>query len=217
MILVDCLGKDASRTGGAALGGPGHGMLRCVGTYLPPCERSRSSLPRKPIAIIVMGPSGVGKSTTAARLTAILGWLLAEGDQFHSNANIERMSRGMPLSDEDRAPWLTSIRDWISQQAEDGQCVIVTCSALKRSYRDILRAARSDVRFVQLVADQNLVAARMAGRSGHFMPASLLPSQFSVLEPLGADEDGVQVDASGPPDAVAAETISALHLDRLVD
>src|SRR5437868_3451594 len=107
---------------------------------------------KHPIAIVVMGPSGVGKTTTAQRLSAALGWSFAEGDDFHPRANIERMAHGRPLDDADRAPWLAGIRDWISAQTAAGESVVVTCSALKRSYRDVLRDAGGDVRFVQLVA-----------------------------------------------------------------
>jgi len=167
---------------------------------------------RIPVAVIVMGPAGVGKTTTAQLLSARLGWPFAEGDRFHPQANIDRMSRGVPLTDAHRAPWLASIRDWISQQADAGHSVVVTCSALKRSYRDILREARADVRFVQLLADQKRAATRMMGRSGHFMPASLLASQFSALEALQADEPGVRIAAHEPPDIVAMQALAALEL-----
>src|SRR5688500_5995176 len=103
---------------------------------------------KTPVAVIVMGPAGVGKTTTAQLLAARLGWPFAEGDRFHPQANIDRMSRGIPLTDADRAPWLAGVRDWISRQAEAGNSVVVTCSALKRTYREILRGARADVRFV---------------------------------------------------------------------
>jgi gluconokinase len=165
-----------------------------------------------PVAIIVAGPAGVGKTTTAQLLSARLGWPFAEGDSFHSQSNIDRMSRGEPLADRDRIPWLTSIRDWISQQAEAGQSVVVTCSALKRGYRDILRGARADVRFVQLTASQDVVGSRMTGRSGHFMPSSLLASQFTALEALQPDEVGVCIAAEEPPDVVVTRALAALDL-----
>jgi gluconokinase len=168
--------------------------------------------PRTPVAVVLMGPAGVGKTTTAQLLAARLGWPLAEGDRFHPQANIDRMSRGVALTDADRAPWLAGIRDWITQQAEAGRNVVVTCSALKRSYRDILRGARADVRFVQLLADQQLVASRMLGRRGHFMPASLLDSQFATLEALQPDETGVRVTADKPPDQVMQLVLAALDL-----
>lgn len=165
-----------------------------------------------PVAVIVTGPAGVGKTTTAELLSARLGWRFAEGDSFHPQANIESMSRGVALSDADRAPWLASIRDWISQQAAAGHSVVVTCSALKRSYRDILREAHADVRFVQLIADQHVVGSRMTGRSGHFMPPSLLASQFAALEALQTDEAGVCIAAEEPPDVVVTRALAALDL-----
>jgi gluconokinase len=163
-----------------------------------------------PVALIVMGPAGIGKTTTAQLLSSRLGWLFAEGDRFHPRANIDRMSRGLPLDDADRSPWLASIRDWVSQQAEAGRSVVVTCSALRRSYRDILREAQADVRFVELVAGQNVVASRMAGRSGHFMPPSLLASQFAALESLQPDEAGVRIAADEPPEVVVMQALAAL-------
>lgn len=164
------------------------------------------------IAVIVMGPAGAGKTTTAQLLSAQLGWAFAEGDRFHPQVNVDKMVAGIPLDDADRAPWLAGIRDWISTQAEAGHSVVVTCSALKRSYRDILREAKADVRFVQLLAGENLAAARIAGRSGHFMPPALLPSQFAALEALQPDEPGVRVGADQPPDAVATQTLTLLGL-----
>ncbi|MBB2973156.1 gluconokinase [Mesorhizobium sp. RMAD-H1] len=167
----------------------------------------------KPIALIVMGPSGVGKTTTAELISQKLGWTFAEGDTFHPPANIEKMSAGIPLDDTDRAPWLEKIRDWISDEASAGRNVVITCSALKRIYRETLREAKADVRFVELVADPNLVAERMAHRKGHFMPASLLASQFATLEDLHEDENGVKVAVDAPPERVVERALVALGLD----
>lgn len=169
------------------------------------------------VAIVVMGPAGVGKTTIAQRLCATLGWPFAEGDSFHPTASIDKMTRGIPLDDADRAPWLARIRDWITDQAAAGRNVVVTCSALKRHYRDTLREARADVRFVQLLADEKLVATRLSGRSGHFMPASLLASQFATLEALQADEAGIQLAANQPADALVKRTIAALRLEQGVN
>ncbi|MDX3928320.1 MAG: gluconokinase [Shinella sp.] len=166
----------------------------------------------KPIAVIVMGPSGVGKTTTAELISQRLGWAFAEGDTFHPPANIEKMSAGIPLDDADRAPWLEKIRNWISEEAEAGRNVVITCSALKRSYREILSNATADVRFVELVADPDLVAERMAHRKGHFMPASLLASQYATLEDLHEDENGVKVAVDAPPETVVDRALSALGL-----
>ncbi|UIJ71834.1 gluconokinase [Aurantimonas sp. HBX-1] len=165
-----------------------------------------------PVAIVVMGPSGVGKSTTAEALAAALGWPFAEADQFHPEANIAKMTAGVPLDDADRAPWLAAIRDWIAGQAAEGRSTVLTCSALKRRYRDVLRESGARVRFVELTADPELVSARLAHRSGHYMPASLLQSQFAALEPLGPDEDGVTVAVDVPPAAVVARIIAELGL-----
>ncbi|MDF2621160.1 MAG: hypothetical protein K0S00_3819 [Xanthobacteraceae bacterium] len=165
-----------------------------------------------PIAVIVMGPSSIGKTTTAELLSAKLGWPFAEGDKFHPAANIKKMSEGIPLDDADRQPWLEKIRDWINEHADEGRNVIITCSALKRSYRDILRQARADVRFLELIADKKIVGERMARRKGHFMPPSLLASQFATLEDLHEDERGIKITVDVPPEAVVARAIAGLEL-----
>ncbi|MGQ4275326.1 gluconokinase [Terrihabitans sp. B22-R8] len=164
------------------------------------------------LCLVVMGPSGVGKTTIAQILAERLGWISAEADEFHPPANIEKMSAGIPLNDEDRAPWLVLIRDWVSEQARAGQSSVITCSALKRRYRDVLRQADAHVRFVELIASPALVEARMAKRVGHYMPVSLLASQFSALEELGDDEDGVKIDVGVPPYVVVANALQALGL-----
>ncbi|WP_377296974.1 gluconokinase [Rhizobium sp. SGZ-381] len=165
-----------------------------------------------PIALIVMGPSSTGKTTTAELLSQELKWEFAEGDTFHPASNIEKMSAGIPLDDADRQPWLEKIRDWISEKADAGENVVITCSALKRSYRDILASARADVRFIELVADKKLVAERMAMRKGHFMPPSLLESQFATLQVLQPDENGVKVTVDAPPKIVVERALSGLAL-----
>lgn len=165
-----------------------------------------------PVAIIVMGPSSVGKTTTAQMIAAELGWPFAEADEFHPPQNIEKMSAGIPLNDADRQPWLETIRDWISGQAAEGRSVVLTCSALKRRYRDTLRGARARVRFLELVASKALVAERMAQRTGHYMPTSLLDSQFADLEELHDDEDGVKIDVGPPPQTVRDQSLLALGL-----
>lgn len=150
--------------------------------------------------LVVMGVAGCGKSTVAQGMQDRLGWSLAEGDEFHPAANIAKMSSGTPLTDEDRWPWLDSIVDWTAGQDAAGRESIVTCSALRRVYRDRLRAAPGRTLFVHLTGSQALLAERLASRSDHFMPASLLPSQLATLEPLEPDEDGVvlDIDASVP-------------------
>ncbi|MCP3056782.1 gluconokinase [Aurantimonas sp. LRZ36] len=161
-------------------------------------------------ALVVMGPSGVGKTTTAELLAARLGWPFAEADRFHSAANIAKMESGQPLNDADRGPWLSAIRDWIAAEARQGVSSVVACSALKRRYRDVLREAAPRVRFVALTADQHLVGERLGGRTGHYMPTSLVQSQFDDLEPLQADEDGVAVSVGVPPEAVVGQALAAL-------
>ncbi|PPK63428.1 gluconokinase [Actinokineospora auranticolor] len=148
--------------------------------------------------VVVMGVSGSGKTTLAAGVAGALGVPLAEADEFHSAANIAKMRSGTPLTDEDRWPWLRAIGDWIRDRAATGGGV-VTCSALKRAYRDLLRESSPHVFFVELDAPRALLADRMANRSGHFMPASLLDSQLAVLEPLDPAEPGVRLDATATP------------------
>ena len=164
--------------------------------------------------VVVMGPSGVGKTTTAEGLAERMGWIFAEADTFHPKANIDKMTAGIPLNDDDRAPWLALIRDWISDKARAGASTVVTCSALKRRYRDVLRGADARVRFLELMGEVDTIQGRMASRKGHYMPPSLLASQFADLEPLGADEDGVIVDVSVSPEEVISTGVEKLGLTR---
>ena len=166
----------------------------------------------EPVALIVMGPSGVGKTTTAQGLASRLGWPYAEADEFHPKANIEKMESGHPLDDSDRAPWLAAIRDYITQKAEEGTSLVITCSALKVRYRDVLREAKAHVRFVALTGPIDVVDARMGYRTGHFMPKSLLKSQFDALEPLTKAEDGVVIEVDVSPEEVVDNTLKALGL-----
>lgn len=163
--------------------------------------------------IVVMGVSGSGKSTLARLLAARLGWPFAEGDDFHPPSNVAKMAAGIPLTDEDRWPWLEAIRGWMADQARAGHCTVVTCSALRRAYRDVLRKAPGRVLFAHLVGDEPLLRGRLSHRSGHFMPASLLPSQLATLEPLQPDEDGLPLDASAPPDELANQVLNLLDRD----
>jgi gluconokinase len=153
--------------------------------------------------LVVMGVAGSGKSTVARLLADRLDRPMAEADEFHPEANIAKMRSGTPLTDADREPWLRALRDWISEHDAAGQGTVVTCSALKRSYRDLLRGATARVRFVHLNGTREVIGDRMAARSGHFMPPSLLDSQFADLEPLGDDEDGVTVDVDASPEQIA--------------
>lgn len=149
--------------------------------------------------IVVMGVSGSGKTTVGTALAARLGVAYAEADSFHPKANIDKMSSGIPLTDEDRRPWLEAIAGWIRDHQGSGG--VVTSSALKYSYRDILRGG-GDVWFLHLHGDRTLIAERMQTRSGHFMPVSLLDSQLRDLEPLRPDESGVAADIAKTPEEI---------------
>ncbi|WP_425589221.1 gluconokinase [Streptomyces siamensis] len=139
-----------------------------------------------------------------ARLLAQrLGVPLADGDDFHSTADVAKMSAGTPLDDADRRPWLESIGRWLRERDQAGTGAVVSCSALRRRYRDILRAACPDAFFLHLTADRDLLANRLGRRTGHFMPGSLLDSQLAALEPLDPDERGAELDATPDPDTLA--------------
>ena len=158
-----------------------------------------------PRVLVVMGVSGSGKSTVADALARHLGWPFAEGDDFHPPANVAKMHSGHPLDDADRKPWLEALAAWIDARLAAGEHGIVTCSALKHTYRDILAKDRPGVVFVYLKGTMETVAGHLANRTGHFMPASLLPSQFETLEEPRADERFVAVDAAQPVETIVAE------------
>jgi carbohydrate kinase (thermoresistant glucokinase family) len=157
-----------------------------------------------------MGVAGSGKTTIASLLAGRLGWAYAEGDAFHPAANVAKMSRGEPLTDADRLPWLQAIAAWIDAQRAMGTGGIVSCSALKRSYRALLLDGRPDARLVYLRGDPALIGARMRARQGHFMPPSLLASQFATLEEPGPDEHPIAVAIDRPPTAIVDEILAAL-------
>ncbi|MGP4047374.1 gluconokinase [Streptomyces sp. 2A115] len=165
--------------------------------------------PRTPHVVVVMGVAGTGKTTIGPLLASRLGVPYAEGDDFHPEANIAKMTAGTPLTDEDRWPWLDAIGVWAHGRAGLGG--VVSSSALKRSYRDRLRAAAPGIVFVHLTGDRGLIEERMAHRQGHFMPTALLDSQFATLQPLQADESGVAVDVSGSPEEITERAVTALH------
>lgn len=162
--------------------------------------------------LVIMGVAGCGKTTVARILAGRLGWPMAEADDFHPPLNIAKMASGTPLTDEDRWPWLRAIRNWTTRQDQAGKSTVVTCSALKRVYRDVLREAEGRVRFVHLNGSADLIGDRLERRTGHFMPPTLLPSQFEILEPLGDDEDGVRIDVSASPEEVAEAVLRQLDL-----
>ena len=164
--------------------------------------------------VVVMGVSGSGKSTTAAELVRRLGWDFAEGDDFHPRANVEKMHAGIPLTDDDRWPWLRALAEWIGEHEQAGRSAVVTCSALRRVYRDLLREGHPSVWFAHVAEDPALIRERIEHRTGHYMPASLLDSQLATLEPLQPDEPGAAVSGSGPPDEVADELLTDLAAAR---
>jgi gluconokinase len=163
-------------------------------------------------AVVVMGVSGSGKTTLGMALAERLGWTYVEADDQHPPENIAKMAAGIPLTDEDRVPFLTNVADKLAAGKDEG--VIATCSALKRSYRDLIRDRAGPVAFVMQVLTPEALRARMKHREGHFMPASLLDSQFASLELPGADENAIFVDGEAPVEAQVEEVIA--KLERLV-
>jgi carbohydrate kinase (thermoresistant glucokinase family) len=158
-----------------------------------------------------MGVSGCGKSEVGMRLAQALGVDFIEGDRFHSTANVARMAAGIALTDADREGWLLRLRDELARACAQGRGVVLACSALKRAYRDTLRVSTSGsncaLRFVHLAGAEATIAARMAARAGHFMPASLLGSQLRDLEPLQEDEEGIVLDLAAPPEVLVAQAL----------
>ena len=162
-------------------------------------------------AVVVMGVSGAGKSTVGRIVAQRLGCAFRDADSFHPQANIEKMAGGHPLTDEDRWPWLAAIAAWIAEHRAAGTTCVVTCSALKRAYRDIVTSKQSpDVRLVHLEGDFRLIEARLKARKGHFMPPALLQSQFDALEEPGADEHAISVSIEATPEEIAERVISSL-------
>jgi gluconokinase len=166
----------------------------------------------KPSALIVMGVAGSGKTTTASLLSERLGWSYRDADTFHPQANIEKMSRGEALTDDDRWPWLAAIGAWIDDHLARGESTVVTCSALKRVYRDRLVSGRPQAHLVHLVGAKDLIAGRMGARLDHFMPLDLLDSQFATLEPPAPDERVLSVPVTRTPAEVVGTIVDALGL-----
>jgi gluconokinase len=158
-----------------------------------------------------MGVSGSGKSTIAAALAECLGWTFEDGDKFHPASNVAKMHAGHPLTDEDRWPWLEAIADEIGRVCEANGHVVIACSALKRTYREVLLRGRDDVRFVFLDGSQSLIADRLAERKGHFMPPGLLDSQFSTLEPPQADERPITVSIDAPVGTIVNNIVAQVR------
>ncbi len=168
----------------------------------------------EPRHFVVFGVSGAGKTTVGQKLAADFGRVFVDADDFHTPESIRKMSAGIPLTTADREPWLKSIRSWMDAQAAEGRCTTVACSALKRAYRDELRGATGGVLFVFLAGPRETIEQRMAARLSHFMPASLLASQFDALEPLDETERGVVVDVRSPIDSIVTQVRDELaHAD----
>lgn len=164
-----------------------------------------------PVVAVVMGVSGSGKTTVAALLAAALGCQFQEGDDLHPAANVEKMHHGTPLTDADRMPWLHRIAEEIDAWRARGEAGVLTCSALKRSYRDIIIGGRADVTLVYLQGSYDLIRRRMAARHEHFMPVALLDSQFATLQEPTPDEHPITVDVGGRPAEIAAEIVHQLE------
>ena len=163
-------------------------------------------------AVVVMGVSGAGKSTVGKLIAARLDCPFRDADSFHPKANIAKMSRGEPLTDTDRWPWLEAIAAWIAEHRAAGTTCVVTCSALKRRYRDLVTDnQRDDVRLVYLKGDFALIEARLEARKGHFMPPGLLQSQFDALEEPGADEHAIAVPIEATPEEIADRVVEKLR------
>ena len=163
----------------------------------------------RPSIILVTGVSGSGKTTIGKALADRLGWEYAEADDFHPKANVEKMRSGVPLTDEDRMPWLRAIAAWIDERLKTGRPAVVSTSAIKRRYRDMLR--RPGVRAVFLDGDKELIKRRITARKGHFFPAALLDSQFRDLERPEPDENIVEVPVDGEPDATVDHIVDRLR------
>lgn len=168
--------------------------------------------PVGPLHLVFMGVSGSGKSTAARAVQEQLGWAYAEGDDFHPEANVAKMRDGIPLTDADRWGWLESLADWTAERDARGEPTIITCSALRRSYREVLRRGGEGTFFVHSTGDKHMILDRMSSRD-HFMPPSLLESQLDTLEPLHPDERGMDVDPALPVDRIAALVLARLGLE----
>jgi gluconokinase len=168
---------------------------------------------RAPVHVVSMGVSATGKTTVGQDIAKELGYEFLEGDSYHPQANLDKMAAGVPLDDEDREPWLAALAEETARRDNAGRSTVLACSALKRSYRDVLRTAvpAGETFFVHLHAPFEVLCERMALRTKHFMPTSLLRSQFDTLEALGDDEAGVVVDVSEPVEAVVAEAVRAVR------
>lgn len=166
------------------------------------------------MVLVLMGVSGAGKTTVGSILASRLEWPFQEGDALHPQANIEKMKAGRPLDDADRAPWIEAVAEWIEARLDSNENGIITCSALRRAYRDVLNRRGEGVTFVFLSGSSETIAGRLASRHGHFMPAALLSSQLADLEPPAPDEPAITVDVDSPPVVIADRIVERLGLVR---
>jgi gluconokinase len=164
-------------------------------------------------SLVLMGVAGSGQSSLLAELAKRLNWPALEGDAVHPEANVARMAAGIPLTDADRAPWLEAIASWIGDRERHRESSLVTCSALRRAYRDTLRRGHPSVWFIHLVAPEAVIEQRIEDRVGHYMPASLLRSQLDTLEPLESDEPGTTLPTTSTPAELADRIIDLLRLE----
>ena len=165
-----------------------------------------------PVVLVLMGVSGCGKTTVGELLAERMHWAYEEGDALHPPANVAKMHAGHPLDDADRAPWLAKVADWVDARLDAGESGVITCSALKRAYRDLIARRGNGIEFVYLHGSRELIASRLNARQGHFMPPSLLDSQFATLEEPAADEPAIRVEIGEPPEAIANDIVAALGL-----
>jgi gluconokinase len=178
------------------------------------CEAMHGTAVRLlPSVVIVMGVSGSGKSTIGTLLAGRLQWEFEDGDWFHPAANVDKMHKGIPLTDDDRSPWLGAIAAWIDKTRGAGGHGVIACSVLKRRYRDVLIGDRADARLVYLKGSEELIARRIATRHEHFMPPSLLHSQFVALEEPGPDENPITISIEPGPSEIVAQILSALNAE----
>lgn len=172
-------------------------------------DATTSSVPADKTVIVVMGVAGSGKTTVAVQLADRLGWTFAEADDFHPPANVAKMASGIPLTDDDRWPWLADIAEWIETAPGDA---VITCSALRRRYREVLGAGAARVRYVHLDGTVDQLTRRLSSRVGHFMPVSMLESQLATLERLDPDEDGAVINIDATPQDIVDDIVRTLGL-----
>lgn len=188
--------------------GPSFGIQESMDTPVHTLKGSPSA--PKIIRVVVMGVSGSGKSTIGALVADAMDLPFLDGDSLHPMVNIQKMASGTPLTDDDRLPWLEIVGNELADTTAKG--IVIACSALKRSYRDIIRAKAPDTIFLHLDGSLEVLSSRLEGRSGHFMPPALLASQLASLEPLGADERAVVIDISAGVTAILAESVAGINL-----